>query len=206
MSEIKNIIFDLGGVLIDWNPKYVFRTIFETEQEVVEFLNTICTMEWNVQQDAGRSLADATRLLTQMHPQWSQQIGAYYGRWEEMLGGPIQANVDVLDRLIKTDKYRILALTNWSAETYPIAQRRYDFLNWFEGVVVSGLEGCIKPQPQIYNILFDRYSLKPAECLFIDDNADNVNASIACGMPAIRCKPDQSLAEQLASRLGGALG
>lgn len=193
MSTIKNIIFDLGGVLIDWNPKYVYRTVFETEAEVEAFLQNICTMEWNVQQDAGRSLSEATQVLTAKYPEWAEQIAAYYGRWEEMLGGPIQANVDVLDRLIQSQKYRILALTNWSAETYPIAQKHYDFLSWFEGVVVSGTEQCIKPDPKIYQILFERYDLTPEECLFIDDNPDNVAASIACGMPAVQYRAGEDL-------------
>ena len=127
MAEIKNIVFDLGGVLIDWNPKYVFRTVFDTEQEVDDFLANICTMEWNVQQDAGRSLVEATQVLSEKHPQWAKEIALYYGRWEEMLGGPIAANVAVLEELIHSKKYRVLALTNWSAETFPIAQSRYDF-------------------------------------------------------------------------------
>ena len=196
-SQIKNIIFDLGGVLIDWNPKYVFRTVFDTEKEVDDFLANICTMEWNVQQDAGRSLEEATRILTEKHPKWKKEIAQYYGRWEEMLGGPIDANVKVLRELIASKKYRVLALTNWSAETFPIAQSRYDFLGWFEGIVVSGEEGCIKPDPKIYKILFERYDLDPSECLFIDDNLDNVAGSKACGMEAILCRPGDDLREGL---------
>ena len=199
MAEIKNIVFDLGGVLIDWNPKYVFRTVFDTEQEVDDFLANICTMEWNVQQDAGRSLVEATQVLSEKHPQWAKEIALYYGRWEEMLGGPIAANVAVLEELIQSKKYRVLALTNWSAETFPIAQSRYDFLSWFEGIVVSGKEGCIKPDPEIYKILFDRYELDPGECLFIDDNPDNVAGSRACGMEAILCRSGDDLREGLAS-------
>lgn len=174
---IKNIIFDLGGVLIDWNPKNVFRTIFSTEEETDLFLLNICTMEWNVQQDAGRSLEEATKVLQNKYPEWHNEIAAYYGRWEEMLTGPIQGTVDILKTLVDNPNYKVVALTNWSAETFPIAQRKYEFLKWFEGIVVSGTEKCIKPDRKIYDIILKRYDLKPQECIFIDDNIHNIEAA-----------------------------
>lgn len=179
---IKNIIFDLGGVLIDWNPKNVFRTIFSTEEEADLFLSNICTMEWNIEQDAGRSLADATRILQAKHPEWHNEIAAYYNRWEEMLTGPIQGTVGILERLVHDPKYKVVALTNWSAETFPIAQKKYEFLSWFEGIVVSGTEKCIKPDHKIYNIILNRYNLKVEECLFIDDNIHNIEAAQKLGI------------------------
>ncbi|MCB0854098.1 MAG: HAD family phosphatase, partial [Bacteroidetes bacterium] len=124
--KIDTIVFDLGGVLIDWNPKYLFRKIFETESEVDHFLENVCKYEWNVEQDAGRSLADGTEYLVAQHPDWEKEIRAYYGRWEEMLGGEIAETVEILESL-KYGGYRILALTNWSSETFPIAHQRYDF-------------------------------------------------------------------------------
>ena len=124
---IKNIIFDLGGVLIDWNPKYVYRTIFKTEEEVDWFIDNITTMEWNVEQDAGRLISEANDYLISKFPKYADHIMAYYGRWEEMLGGPIQENVRLLRELTDRGKYKMLALTNWSAETFPIALERYDF-------------------------------------------------------------------------------
>lgn len=183
---IQNVIFDLGSVLIDWNPRYVYKTIFKTEEEVEWFLKNITVMDWNIQQDAGRDLTEATEALVSMHPKWEKEIRAYYGRWEEMLGGPIYGTVQILDDLLKSNKYRILALTNWSHQTFPIAQERYEFLKWFEGIVVSGIEKCIKPDRKIYDIIIERYNLKPEECLFIDDNLDNVNGAIACGMKSIQ--------------------
>lgn len=179
---VKNIIFDLGGVLIDWNPKNVFRTIFPTEKEVDLFLSNICTMEWNIQQDAGRPLQEATLLLQKKYPEWYNEIESYYQRWEEMLSGPINGTVDILEKAIKNPKYKVVALTNWSAETFPIAQKKYKFLDWFEGIVVSGEEKCIKPYEKIYNIILNRFNLKPEESLFIDDNLDNIKTAQSMGI------------------------
>ncbi len=199
-SNIRNIVFDLGGVLIDWNPRYVYRTIFDTEAEVESFLSTVTKMEWNIQQDAGRSLQEATESLVQAHPEWKPQIEAYYGRWEEMLGGPIAGTVEILKQFVSSQDYKVYALTNWSAETFPIAQSRYEFLSWFEGIVVSGTEKCIKPHPEIYQILFERYRLDPAESIFIDDNADNVAGSEALGMKAIKFSNPEQLEKDLQAR------
>jgi len=200
VKNYKNIVFDLGGVLIDWDPRQVYRTIFATEQEMEDFLSDICKMEWNIQQDAGRSLAEATELLTQQHPEWKTEIAAYYGRWEEMLVGPILGTVEILKALVADENYRVVALTNWSAETFPVALARYDFLAWFEGILVSGEEKCIKPDPKIYNLLFERYGLVPGESLFIDDNAHNVEGSIAVGMDAIRYVNPNQLRGELEQR------
>ena len=194
------IVFDLGGVLIDWNPRYVYRQLLESEAEVNQFLQEVATMDWNIQQDRGRTLAEGTRLLIERHPNHTQLIQAYYGRWTEMLGGPIAETVEILDELRQSGKYRLLALTNWSAETFPIAQKRYNFLGWFEGTVVSGVEQCIKPELQIYQILFERYKLNPADCLFIDDNEKNVAGSISAGMPALHFENPAQLRQELVSR------
>lgn len=194
---IKNIIFDLGGVLVDWNPKYVYRTIFKTEEEVDWFLQNITTMEWNVEQDGGRSIAAANELLISQYPEHKENILAYYGRWTEMLGGPIQETVDILKQLVDSKKYRMLALTNWSAETFPVAIERYEFLSWFEGIVVSGIEKCKKPEPEIYNILIDRYQVNPTECIFIDDNKDNITMAEELGIRGIHFISPQLLHEKL---------
>jgi len=194
---IKNIIFDLGGVLIDWDPRYVYRTVFDTEEEVEWFLKNITKMEWNVMQDAGRDLQEATELLIAEHPKWHKEIKMYYGRWEEMLGGPIDGTVEILRDYIKNPNYRVLALTNWSHQTFPIALKYYDFLHWFEGTVVSGDEKCIKPDPKIYNTIINRYDLVAEESLFIDDNQNNVDGAIACGMQSILFKSPEELATDL---------
>ena len=201
MAQIKNIIFDLGGVLIGWDPKEVFRTIFETEEEVDWFLNNICTMDWNEQQDAGRPLQEATDFLVNKFPDHKDHIEAYYGRWEEMLTGAIQGTVDILENIIADKRFKVLALTNWSAETFPIAQARYDFLSWFDGIVVSGAEKCRKPADKFYKILLNRYNIKAEECLFIDDNKRNILAAEKLGFKTILFKSSEQMSIELAPYL-----
>ena len=183
---VKAIIFDLGGVLIDWNPDYVFDTIFTDPAEKKHFYENICTPDWNEEQDAGRSIKLATEELVQKHPEWKDHIEAYYGRWEEMLGGAMDSSIAVFQELKETGKYKFYALTNWSAETFPIALGRYEFLHWFDGRVVSGEEKMRKPFPEFYRVLLDRYKLNPAETVFIDDNLRNVKAAETIGIPSIR--------------------
>jgi 2-haloacid dehalogenase len=179
------IIFDLGGVLIDWNPQYLFRKIFANESDMKQFLEQVCTPEWNEEQDAGRTIKEATEDLVTKFPEHEQPIRAYYGRWEEMLGGAFEDAVEVFKELKETNKYKIYALTNWSAETFPIALEKYPFLKWFDGVVVSGTEKMRKPFPEFYNILLDRYAVKAGEAVFIDDNERNITAAKKMGLDAI---------------------
>ncbi len=181
---IDTIIFDLGGVLIDWNPEYVYQQIFEDEQEMHHFLTHVCTPEWNYQQDAGRSLEEATEIAIQEHPHYEEEIRAFYDRWPEMLGGPIQETLDLLLELQALGTYRLLALTNWSGETFPIALEKYDFLYIFEEIVVSGDEQLAKPNPEIYRLLLDRYQVDPNRAIFVDDNSDNVAAAAEFGIHA----------------------
>ncbi|MEM6800923.1 MAG: HAD family phosphatase [Bacteroidota bacterium] len=198
-NSIDTIVFDLGGVLIDWNPRYVYRDIFSTEEEVENFLNTVCKMEWNVEQDRGRSLQEGTEILLNEFPEWEKEIRAYYGRWEEMLGGAIQESVDILESL-QTGGYRLYALTNWSQETFPIARARFDFLNIFEGILVSGEEKLIKPDLKIYQLLFSRYKIQPEKAVFIDDSLKNVEGAKAAGMHAIHFRSSMQMREEF-SRL-----
>ena len=203
MAQIKNIVFDLGGVLIGWDPKEVFRTIFDTEKEVNWFLDNICTFDWNEEQDAGRPIKEANNILIEKFPEHKNNIEAFYGRWEEMLTGAIQGTVDILKKFIDDPQYKVLALTNWSAETFPVAQARYDFLQWFDGIVVSGVEKCKKPEDKIYNILLDRYELIAEECLFIDDNKRNVEAARKLKINAIQFESPEKLTEQIKPYLEG---
>lgn len=194
------IIFDLGGVLIDWNPDYVFDAIFDGHPERKKyFYENICTPHWNEEQDAGRTLQAATDLLLDEHPEWQDEIKAYYGRWEEMLGGAIQGTVDIFKELKASGKYRIYALTNWSAETFPVALDKFEFLQWFDGIVVSGTEMTRKPFPEFYQILLDRYSVAPSDAVFIDDNLRNVEAARGMGIASIHFHSPERLREELAS-------
>lgn len=191
--NLKAIIFDLGGVLVDWNPKYVFDTMFDNEADKAHFFQNICTSDWNEEQDAGRSVKEATELLVAQHPDWKNYIEAYYGRWKEMLGGPIHDTVAILKELKENGHYKLYALTNWSAELFPKALELYDFLHWFDGRVVSGEERLRKPTPEFYHILLDRYNLKPEDVIFIDDNLRNVKAAEELGIKSIRFESPKQL-------------
>lgn len=196
--KIKNIIFDLGGVLIDWNPDYVFLSEFQGNQEKMqEFYDKVCTFDWNENQDAGYPLKKATEDRIKLFPEYENLIQMYYGRWEEMLGGAIEDSVSILKKIIKNPNYKVIALTNWSAETFPIALKRYDFLHWFEGIVVSGTEKTRKPFKKIYYLTLKRYNLKPANSLFIDDNKRNIIAAKEIGINAIKFNNPSQLENDL---------
>ena len=198
MNKIDAIIFDLGGVLIDWNPNYVFDKVFDNDEERKKyFFANVCTSDWNENQDAGYPIAQATADLVSKHPEWKEHIESYYGRWEEMLGGPIDESVEIFRRLKETGKYKLYALTNWSAELFPIALQRYEFLHWFDGRVVSGEEKMRKPFPEFYQLILNRFQLQPDETLFIDDNLRNVKAAEEIGIKSIRFQSPEQLKSDL---------
>lgn len=198
MTEIKNIVFDFGGVLVDWNPTYLYSKLFDNETEMNHFLENICTPEWNIRQDAGRPLVKATELLQAKHPEYKELIGHYYGRWDEMLGGDIKENVRVLEML--RPKYTLFGLTNWSAETITIAYNRYDFFKHFDGIVVSGDENIVKPDPKLYQVLLNRYNLKANESLFIDDNLKNIEIAREMGFHTIHFTENVDLEKEVRDR------
>jgi 2-haloacid dehalogenase len=181
--SIEAVVFDLGGVLIDWDPRYVFRTILPDEASVEDFLATVCTPAWNAHHDAGLPFAQGVAELSDRHPEQAALIRAYADRWADMLAGPIDGTVEILEEL-HAGGVRLFALTNWSAETFPVARDRFPFLQRFEGIVVSGEERVIKPQPEIYRILLERYALDPATCLFVDDAEANLRTAEALGFVA----------------------
>ena len=191
------IIFDLGGVLVDWNPAYVFDTLIEDEEKRNHFFKNICTPEWNEEQDAGRTLEEATKMLVDQHPEWQEYIEAYYGRWEEMLGGPINETVEIFRQLKDSGRYKMYALTNWSAELFPIALQKYHFLHWFDGRLVSGEEKMRKPFPEFYQLLLDRFAIKKEEAIFIDDNLRNVESAREFGIETIRFTTPAELKKEL---------
>jgi 2-haloacid dehalogenase len=197
--RIDTVVFDLGGVLIDWNPRHLYRKLFGSDVEGMErFLEDVCSPAWNERQDAGRSWEDAAEEAIALHPDKSDLIKAYRARWEEMLGGPMLETVDILEELRAND-VRLLALTNWSQETFPIALERYPFLKWFEGILVSGIEKMVKPDPGIYQLLISRFDVDPTRSVFIDDNLRNVEASIRSGLPAFQFIRAQELRRDLLS-------
>lgn len=194
---IETVIFDLGGVLIDWNPEYVYRSVFPDPEKRQWFFDNVCTHDWNARQDAGRPLSVATEEKVLEFPEYEEEIRSYYGRWVEMLGGPLHDTVGLLGKLREHGEVRLLALTNWSHETFPVARERYDFLQWFEGIVVSGEEKTIKPQPEIYQILLSRYDVEARRAVFIDDNAGNVEGARDVGMQGIHFRSAGELAVSL---------
>ncbi len=201
MTKKNTLIFDLGNVLIHWDPKRVFdETYFETAEQRDYFFSNICTMDWNEQQDAGRSIVEATQELVTQYPEWEAAIRDYYGRWTEMLGGPITATVDLFRQLKESGRYKIYALTNWHQGLFDIALVRYDFLHWFDGRVVSGEEKLKKPDPLIYQRLLDRYAVNPSEAIFIDDSLRNVQGAQALGIDAIRFISPALLEQELIAR------
>ena len=196
-TKVDTIIFDLGAVLIDWNPRYLYRKIFKTEEEITWFLENICTHDWNEKQDAGRSFEEATEELVSHHPHYETAIRAWYGRWKETMNGPIQESVNIFRELKESKRYKIYALTNWSAETFPWALEKFEFLHWFDGIVVSGIEKTRKPFPEFFQILFDRHQIDPAAALFIDDNLRNIEGGLAVGLPGIHFISPAQLKEDL---------
>ena len=195
---IKTIIFDLGGVLIDWNPEYLYLDIFEGDRvKMNAFFEQVCTMDWNENQDAGYPLSKATEDRIALFPEYETLIKIYYGRWEEMLGEAITGSFQILKKLINDPKFRVVALTNWSAETFPVALKRFDFLHWFEGIVVSGTEKTRKPYPEIYQITLDRFNIAPSETLFIDDNLRNIKGAEALGINGIHFSTPEKLITDL---------
>lgn len=182
---IKNIIFDFGGVLLDWNPRYLYKSYFNNDEEMEHFLADICNGEWNIRQDAGRPFAEAVKELQAKFPEYAEAIQMYDDDWEKMLKCELPESIDLLKEL-KLMGYGIYGLTNWSAEKIGYAFANYSFFSLFDGIVVSGVEKVVKPDRKIYEILLERYSLKPGECVFIDDNQDNVDMAKVLGINAIR--------------------
>lgn len=195
--KITTIIFDLGGVLVDWNPEYVFLKEFKGDRKKMKwFLENICTMDWNEQMDAGKLIKDATNEKIKEFPQHEHLIRMYYGKWENMLKGEISDTVNILKALHSTD-YKLFALTNWSAETFPVAIKRFDFLKLFDGIVVSGQIKMLKPEKEIYEYILNKYKLKSSECIFIDDRLSNVKGAELVGMHGIKFDNSQQLKSEL---------
>jgi 2-haloacid dehalogenase len=180
----QTIVFDLGGVLIDWNPRYLFRKLLKSGEEIEYFLNNICSPEWNAQQDAGRPFHEAAAVLKTQHPQYADLIDAYVERWEETLGDAHWETVEVL-REVKQTGMSVYALTNWSAETFPVARKKFDFLNWFDGIVVSGEVRLKKPDPAIFRLLLEKYQIDAGQTIYIDDVEENIVAADRFGFRTI---------------------
>jgi 2-haloacid dehalogenase len=192
---IKNIVFDFGGVLIDWNPRYFYKNVFRDNSEMEFFLKEICNSQWNMKTDAGLSFSEATKELQNQYPKYRSEIELYHMNWEKMISGEIIENTGLLE--ILKAKYRLFGLTNWSAEAFPVAFEKYSFFKHFEGIVVSGQVRMVKPNKDIYELLLTRYGLKAEESLFIDDNAANIQTAKELSFLTIHVNGNQLVREQL---------
>jgi len=201
VDTIKNVVFDFGGVLLDWNPRYFYKSIFNDDQKMEYFLQNIATSTWNAQMDKGRSFEECMKELAEQYPEYKDPIMLYRKGWETMLKGPIESGMRVLDAVMNAQKFKVYGLTNWSAETFPGTFNKYKFLQKFEGIVVSGEEQMIKPEKGIYLTLIERYNLVPEETFFMDDNIQNVETALSRGINAVQFTGTDKNLEQIAKIL-----
>ena len=193
---IKTIIFDFGGVLVDWDPHRMLDAYFGSREKADWFIANICTGEWNAQMDAGKPFAQGIAELSAEYPEWSTEIQAYFDRWIEMIGGEIPGMLEIMKDL-KRKGYKMYGLTNWSAETFCQVRHKFEVFDQLDGMLVSGEEKMLKPDPAFFQLLVDRFNLNPAECLFIDDNQPNVDGARRFGLNAIRFKDADTLRKEL---------
>lgn len=197
MSKIDVLIFDLGGVLVDWNPEYVYKNIIKDEEKRKWFLTHVCSLEWNMEQDGGRTIAEGEALKIAEFPEFEAEIKLFYKEWEYMFSGPIKENVALFKSLKASKKYKIYALTNWNAEKWDKALELFPFFNDFDGVIVSGKEKTRKPFPEIYELILNRFHIIPEQALFMDDNYGNIEAFEKFGVKGIHIKPYTKLLDEL---------
>lgn len=197
---IKNIILDFGGVLVDWNPKYLYKTYFGDDTKMEFFLSEICPYEWNAQADAGRSTEEITNERIEQFPQWSKEIKMYFDRWVEMMGEAVP-NMYELVKELKSQGYKLYGLSNWSAQTFPLVCDNYPVFSLLDGIVLSGRECMVKPDIAIYKLLLERYGLKGEECVFIDDNPVNAMAGESLGIRGIQFLGAEDLKDKLMTLL-----
>jgi 2-haloacid dehalogenase len=199
-NPVQAILFDFGGVLLDWNPRNLYRRFFDDPQQMEQFLAEIHFSEWNYEQDKGRPFADGVAELSKRFPQHARLIRLYHERWEETVSGPIPGSVDILRRLKRLGR-RLYGLSNWSAETFPIARRKYGQLfDLLDGYVISGQVGLAKPDPAIFQYVADRLGCPASACLLIDDHEPNVESAQRLGFQTILFRSAEQLADELRQR------
>jgi len=198
LTHPQPIVFDLGGVLIDWNPRHLYAPILG-EEAAGFLLERICTPEWNLSMDAGRPFAEAVAAKAREWPEHAEAIGWWRTRWAEMLGGPIGGTVRILEAL-QAAGHATYALSNWSAETFPVARGRYPFLATFRDIVISGEHGLVKPDPAFYRLAAARWGIPLEGTVFVDDAPRNVEAARTLGMDAIRFEDPEALRRALEAR------
>jgi 2-haloacid dehalogenase len=195
-KQIRAVIFDLGGVLLDWNPRYVYRRFFNSMQEIDDFLTKIGFDDWNLQQDKGRPFSEGVADLSSRFPEYAPLIRAYHEHWAESVAGPIDGTVKIAQAL-KSEGTPLFALSNWSAETFPLARRKYDCLELFERIVISGDAHLAKPDPRIFEFILREIGLQAPECLLVDDAPRNIAVANELGFETILFRNPALLAERL---------
>ncbi|OGA16959.1 MAG: hypothetical protein A3G25_15725 [Betaproteobacteria bacterium RIFCSPLOWO2_12_FULL_63_13] len=199
-TAIDAVLFDLGRVLLDWDPRYYYRSLIPSEDALEHFVRVVVAHAWYLEMDAGKGTDQAIAERCRAYPEHAPLLARWKEGWPLMLRGPIAGSVDILDRL-RTRGMRLYALTNFSRETWPMAKARFDFLSWFEDTIVSGEHGIVKPDPRIFELAISRCRLDPARTVFIDDALANVEAGRLCGLRALQFTSPEKLREDL-SRLG----
>lgn len=196
MADVDAVVFDIGGVLLDWNPRHLYRQLFEDEAAMEDFLATVCTLEWHADHDRGVSTAESCAALAREHPEHEPLIRAWAERGEDMVAGPIEGTVALVAEL-KAAGVPLYILSNMEPETFPDRMQRWEFLHWFDDHVVSGFEGLIKPDPALFRRLLRRFDLQPARTLFVDDSPVNVEAARAIGIRAVLFESPEQLRTEL---------
>lgn len=199
MTDNPIIVFDFGGVLLDWNPRYLYRKLFDDDEAMETFLAEVDFYAWNHRQDMGRPFSEGVAELSARYPHRASLIAAFADRWDESITGPIPGTVEIL-KTLKSQEYPLYGLTNWSAETFYRIRHKHEFLDWFEEIVVSGDVGLAKPDPAIYQILLQRAQAPAERCLFIDDSATNIAAADELGFMTIHFQSPEQLAGDLVQR------
>ena len=189
-------LFDLGGVFFDWNPKYFYKSIFPSEKEMEFFLKNICNQEWNIKQDAGRSIKDGEKELIVQFPKYTKEIQMYYPNHHKMIKGTFQNSIDQLLEL-KFHNYLCYVLSNWSAETFIGVKDDYSFLNKFDGLLISGENKLVKPDKAIYKLAISRFDLIPDKTVFIDDKIENIEAAKELNFKTIHIIDPKNIKEQI---------
>ena len=197
-AAIDAVLFDLGRVLLDWDPRYYYRRFFANDEALEHFVQQAVPHDWYLEMDAGKPVELAVAERQRACPDYARLIARWKEGWPVMLRGPIDESVAILGEL-RREGLRLYALTNFSAETWPLAKARFEFLSWFEDAIVSGEHGIVKPDPRIFELAIARCRLEPARTVFIDDVPANVEAARACGLQAIRYTGAEKLREDLAA-------
>jgi 2-haloacid dehalogenase len=199
-TNIKAIVFDYGNVLIEWNPRHLYRRYFDTEEAMEQFLHEVNFMEWNAKQDGGRPFAEGVAELSKQFPHYAELIQAYQDNWKDSIGEAYWETVEIMKQLRQAG-YSIYGLSNWSAETFPLIREEYDFFNLLDDMVISGEVGHVKPRPEIFQILLEKIGRPAHECLFIDDALPNIQQANTMGFETIHFQSPMRLKDEL-QRLG----